>query len=120
MADGGQAVGVDGQAEQLVVMLLEHRRQLQALHVVFGERVVGRTNAELHRHVQAGRGLAAARYADQDQVGLVVIMGARAVVVVEREIHRLDALHVVGITANGVGLAYGIRRMGSQFLLERG
>ncbi|MOA09786.1 hypothetical protein D3C78_1296400 [compost metagenome] len=47
-------------------------------------------------------------------------MGARAIVVVQGEIHRLDAFHVVGVAANGVRLADGIRRMGSQFLFKRG
>lgn len=97
-----------------------HARQLQALHVVLGQRVVGGADAELHGHVQAGRGLAATRHANQNQVGLVVVVGTRAVVVVQGEVHRLDAFHVVGVTANRVRFTHGIRRMGGQFLLERG
>ena len=120
VADGGEAVRVDGQAKQLVMVLLEYRRQLQSLHVVFGQRVVGRTDAELHGHVQTRRRLAASRHAHEDQVGFVVIMGTRAIVVIEGKVDGLDALHVVGVAANRVGLTHGIRRMGSQFLLEWG
>ncbi|MNE59409.1 hypothetical protein D3C80_1545010 [compost metagenome] len=94
--------------------------QLQALHVVFGQRVVGRADTELHGHVQAGRSLAAARHADQDKIGLVVVVGARAVVVVEGKVDRLDALHIVGVAADRVGFAHRIRGMGGQFLLQRG
>lgn len=108
VTDRRQPVRVDSQAKQLVLMGAQHRRQLQALHIVFGQRVVGRTDAELHGHVQAGRGLAAARHADQDQVGLVVVVGAGAVVVVQGEVDRLDPLHVVGVMANGMGLAHGV------------
>ncbi len=102
VADGREAVGVDGQAEQLVVVLFQHRRQLQAFHVVFGQRVVRGADAELHGHVQAGWGFAAARYADQNQVGLVVIVGTCAIVVVQGKVDCLDALHVVGIAADRV------------------
>lgn len=58
VADGGEPVRVDGQAEQLVTMGTQGGGQLQTLHVLFGERVVGRADTELHRHVQARRRLA--------------------------------------------------------------
>ncbi len=47
-------------------------------------------------------------------------MGARAVVVVEGEVDRLDAFHIVGVAADRVGFAHRIRGMGSQLLLQRG
>ena len=59
------------------------------------------------------------RDADQDQVGLVVVVGAGAVVVVEGEVHRLDAIHVVGVVADGVGLADRIGRVGRKLLFQR-
>ncbi len=58
VADGGEPVRVDGQAEQLVTMGTQGGGQLQTLHVVFGEGVVGRADTELHCHVQARRRLA--------------------------------------------------------------
>ncbi|MNI92396.1 hypothetical protein D3C73_1501850 [compost metagenome] len=102
------------------MVLFQHRRQLQALHVVLGQRVIGGTDAELHGHVQAGWGFAATRHANQNQVGFVVVVGACTIVVIQGEIHRLDAFHVVGIATNRVGFAHGIRRMGDQFLLKWG
>ncbi|MNG17160.1 hypothetical protein D3C84_1011300 [compost metagenome] len=46
-------------------------------------------------------------------------MGAGAVVVVEGEVDRLDALHVVGVVGDGVGFADGIGRVRGQFLFQR-
>ncbi|MCY1301947.1 hypothetical protein D9M70_515850 [compost metagenome] len=102
-----------------MLVRLERGRQLQALHVVLGQRVVGGPNAVLHGHVQAGRGLAAARHADQDQVGLVVVVGTGAVVVVEGEVHRLDALHVVGVAGNGVRFAHRVGGVRAELLFQR-
>ena len=119
MADGGEPVRVDGQAEQFVFVGLERGGQLQALHVFFGQRIVGGADTELHGHVQAGGRLAAARYADQDQVGLVVVVGAGAVIVVEGEVDRLDALHVVAVAGDGVRLADRIGGMLAEFGLQR-
>src|SRR5690606_8211742 len=119
VADGGEPVRVDGQAEQLLLVHLEGVGQLQPFHVLFGQWVVGGADAVLHGHVQAGWRLAAARHAHQDQVGLVVVVGTGAVVVVEGEVHRLDALHVVGGVPDGVGLAHRIGRAGGQFLFQR-
>ncbi|MOA36472.1 hypothetical protein D3C78_1579970 [compost metagenome] len=47
-------------------------------------------------------------------------MGAGAVVVVQGEVHRLDTLHVIGVVANGMGLADRVRGVLAQFLLQRG
>jgi len=93
-------------------------RQLEAFHVVIGQRVVGSADAELHGHIKAGRGFAATGHANQDQVGLVVLVCAGAVIIVEGKVHRLDALHIVGVVANGVGLAHRIRGMFTQRLLQ--
>ncbi|MNF11473.1 hypothetical protein D3C80_2127000 [compost metagenome] len=65
----------------------------------------------MQRHVEAGGRFAAARHPDQDQVGLVVVVGAGAVIVVEGEVHCLDTFHVVGVVANAVGFSDGIRRV---------
>ncbi|MGF6131676.1 hypothetical protein ABIA54_000537 [Pseudomonas sp. EB276 TE3739] len=50
---------------------------------------------------------------------IVVIVGARAVIVVEGEVHRLDALHVIGVVPDGVGLADGVGRVLGELLFER-
>src|SRR5690606_30339622 len=108
VANGGQSVRIDGQAEQFAFVLFQGRRQLQALHVFFSQRVIGGADAVLHGHIKASRRLAATRYADQNQIGLVVVMRARTVVIVQGKVHRLDALHVIGGVANGVRLAHRI------------
>ncbi|MNZ50690.1 hypothetical protein D3C78_684840 [compost metagenome] len=46
-------------------------------------------------------------------------MGAGAVVVVEGEVDRLDALHVVGVVANGVGFADRVGGVRGKFLFQR-
>ncbi|MCY1429917.1 hypothetical protein D9M71_458490 [compost metagenome] len=46
-------------------------------------------------------------------------MRAGAVVVVEGEVDGLDTLHVIGVGADGVGLADGVGRMLGQFLFKR-
>ncbi|OMP12984.1 V-type ATP synthase beta chain [Corchorus olitorius] len=56
----------------------------------------------------------------QDQIRLVVVVRPRPVIVIQREVHRLDPLHVVGIPADRVGFAYGIRRVGGELLFQRG
>ena len=119
VADGREAVRVNGQAEQLVLVRAQGGRQRQVFHVVFGQRIVGRADAELHGHVQARRGLAAAGDAHQDQVGLVIVVSAGAVIVVEGEVYRLDTLHIIGVVPNGMGLSYGIGGVFTQLLLER-
>ena len=120
MPNGGQAVRINRQPKQLVLMLFQRRRQLQPLHVILSQRIVRRPNPELHGHVQTGRRLPAAGHADEDQVRLVVVVRPRPIIVVQRKVHRLDPFHVVGVAADRVGFAHGIRRMGGQFLLQRG
>ncbi|MOA01992.1 hypothetical protein D3C78_1214220 [compost metagenome] len=46
-------------------------------------------------------------------------MGARAVVVVEGEVHGVDALHVVGVVGDRVRLAHGVGGVRGQFLFQR-
>ena len=120
VADGGQPVRVDGQAEQFVFVLAQGGGQLQAFHVVFGQRVVGCADAELHGHVQAGWGFAATRDTHQNQVSLVVFVCTGAVIVVEGKVHRFDTLHVVGVVADGVRFADRVRRVFGQLLFQWG
>lgn len=120
MPNSRQPIRIDGQAKQLVLMILQRGRQLQPLHIILGQRIVRRPNPKLHSHVQTSRRFPAARYPHQDQVRLVVVVRPRAVVVVQREVHRLDPFHVVGVPADRVGFAYGIRRVGRQLLFQRG
>ena len=70
-ADFVQPFGRDGEAEELVLELVEHFRQAHALEVLGYQRIVGSLDAVLDRKVEAGRGLAAAGDANQDHVGLV-------------------------------------------------
>lgn len=118
VADGGEAVRVDGQAEQFVRMGAQSGRQGQVLHVVFGQRVIGRADTELHGHIQTGGRFAAARHAHQNQIGLVVVVGAGAIIVVEGKVHRLDTLHIVGVMPNGMGLSDRIGGMFAQLLFQ--
>lgn len=60
VADSGEAIRIDGQAEQLFAVFFQLIRKLQALHVVFGQRIVGGANTVLHGHIQAGGRFAAA------------------------------------------------------------
>ncbi|MCY1178755.1 hypothetical protein D9M73_191220 [compost metagenome] len=47
-------------------------------------------------------------------------MSTGAIIVVQGKVDRLDALHVVGVAADGVGFNHRIGRMRGQFLLQRG
>ena len=46
-------------------------------------------------------------------------MRARAIIVVEGEMHRIDAIHVDVVLPDGVGLADAVGRVGVQFLFQR-
>lgn len=50
-ADGAETVGVDGEAEEFVLVLHQGLGQAQVVEVVFGERVVGGEQAELQGQV---------------------------------------------------------------------
>ncbi len=119
IADLGQTLRIDRQAEDLRLEIVQRRRQLAAFEIVRNQRVIGRLQPILHRQVQAGRRLAAARHAHQDHVGLGQILVRLAVVVGQREIDRLDAVLVrLGIRI----LVKASDRMGRfqpQFLFER-
>lgn len=120
MPNRGQAVGINRQPKQLVLMLFQRRRQLQPLHIILSEGIVRRPNPKLHSHVQTSRRLPTPRNPHQDQVGLVVVVSPSAVVVIQRKVHRFNPLHVVRVTTDGVRFPHGIRRMRRQLLLQRG
>src|SRR5690606_41698157 len=101
-----QPVGVDGQTEQLVLVVFESGGQLPTLHVVISQRVVGRADPVLQCHVKAGRGFPAARDTDQNDVRLLVVVGPGTVVVVHGEVHGIDAVLIVAVVLYGVGFAH--------------
>lgn len=120
MPNSRQPVRIDSQTKQLVLMILQRRRQLQPLHIILGQRIVRRPNPKLHSHVQTSRRLPTPRNPHQDQIRLVVVMRPRPVIVIQRKVHRLDPLHVVGVAADRVRFPHGIRRVGRELLLQRG
>ena len=75
--------------------------------IFVGERVIRREHTVLHRHVQAARRFAAARYADQDDLRLIVVIDARAVVVFHRVIDRGDTLLIAQFGVAAVAAADG-------------
>ena len=83
------------------------------------ERIVRGADAELHRHVKAGRRLARARDAHQDDVGIGQVARGDAVVVAERVVHGVDAMVVVDEVAHAVAAADRVRGAHAQLLLER-
>lgn len=83
-------------------MLLQCSRQSTAIEVFGDQRKIGRLDSELHGQVERGRRLAAARYGDQDDIGLFQIEVGDAVVVGQRVVDRLDALLVIGTVGRAV------------------
>src|SRR5882672_3570273 len=112
-----QALGRDRQAEQLVAVGLEGLGQGHAVEVLRDQRAVRRADAELQREVQAGRGLAAARHADEDHVRLVEVPRRRTVVVRQREVDRLDAVGVALRVVRAVRAPDGVGRLRAELRL---
>src|SRR6185312_15222784 len=73
VADLAQPLRTDGEAVELRASGREPRRQLPALEVLVRQRIVRREDAVLQRHVEAGRGLAGARYPHQHHIRARVI-----------------------------------------------
>jgi len=94
-------------------------RQLHAREILRDQGIVRRLEAELQREVQAGRGLAAARNAHQDDVGLIEVAVRRAVVVRHGKIDGLDALRVFPLVERAVRAADGVAGPDAQARLER-
>ena len=90
-----QALGLDGQAEQLGAMFFQRAGQAAAVEIFRDQREIGGLEAELHGQIERGRRLAAARDGDQDHVGLGEIAVGDAVIVGQRVVDRLDAIFVV-------------------------
>ena len=102
-ADMVQTGGVDGETEDFGFEGFNHARQVGAVQIVGGKRVVGGADAVLQGEVEAGGGFAAAGYAHEDHVGIGEIFGGHAVVVVEGEVYGFHA----GVVALGVLDAVG-------------
>ena len=117
-ADGAEAVGVDGEAEQFLFVLDQWLGESQVIEVVFGKRVVGGEQAELQCQVQAGRGFAGAGDTDKDHVRLIVVAGAGAVVVVQGKMHGIDTDAVGLRIADGVALVDLVAGAHAQFVFQ--
>ena len=120
IADFRKALRLYGQAEQLALVGRERGGQRVALEVFGDQRVVGATQAECEREVERGRGLAAARHADQDDIGFGEVLVGLPVVVRQAEIDGLDAVGVFLLVLRGtVRAADGVCGLQAQFLFER-
>src|SRR5699024_6631288 len=103
VADFAQAHRVNRQAKKLASKGRQGGGQAVAIKVFGNQRIVGCPDGVLHGQVQAGGRLAAARHANQDDVGLFKPMDKLAVVVRQRKVDGLDAPLVVFDLACGVG-----------------
>lgn len=115
VAYGSQTLRVYDQAEELLLVFFEGIGQAQVVEVIFGQGIVAHMYTELQGHIKGGRGFAGAGDAGEDDVGLVVMAGAGAVVVIQSEVHGLDTDVVGFVIDDGVGLAHGIDRAGAEF-----
>ena len=114
-----QSLGAYGEAVEARAQRLQVRRELLGVKVVGDERVVRRAYPVLHGKVEAGGGLPAARYADQDHIGLREIVGRQPVVVGERVVHRLDAVVVVDEVVDAVAAPDGVGGAHVELALQR-
>jgi hypothetical protein len=108
-ANLGQSLRRQRQAAQLGAVGLEDLGR-PGCSKFSGVRVVGDAQAVLHGHVQRSGRLAAARHADQDQIGPLVFLQSQAIVRRQGEIHRVDAgavgvrvFHAMETAAQGFG-----------------
>src|SRR5690606_24191 len=58
LAHLGEALRIDGEAVQALPVRRDALRELEFVEIVLGERIIGRLDAVMQRHVQAGRRLA--------------------------------------------------------------
>src|SRR5690606_10509017 len=119
VANRAEAIGIDGEPVQFCAVPGQRLGDLPALEVFIGQRVVGGVDAVLHRHIQAARGFAAARNADQDDLGLAVVIDLGAIVVLHRVVHGVDTLLVEQLGAATVAASHSQRRIGAERLFQR-
>ena len=102
-------------AKEVFASLFNDRAIAYRVHQGFDHKLVA-LSAGVQRMVRSETGTAGVMFTLDTESGfrdVVFITGAYGL----GEIHRLDAFHVVGIAADRVRFAHGIRRMGGQFLL---
>jgi hypothetical protein len=73
----------------------------------------------LEGEIETGRRLPGARHPDEDEIRTAVVLDADAVVVREREVHRLDAPRVRRVVGEAVSTAARMRRRALELPLER-
>src|SRR5690606_31816092 len=78
--------------------------ELQALHIIVRQGVVGRADTVLQCHIEAGRRFAAPGYPHQNDVRFLVMVGPCPVIVIHGEVHGIDAVLIVAVVLDGVGL----------------
>lgn len=114
-----QARGADGEAVEFAAQPGERLRQAVAGKVFGYKWIIGGAHPELHRQVQAGGRLAAARYTDQDHVGFAQVARGHTVVVRQRIVDRLHALIVIDDVVQIVRAPDLVRGARAQFVLQR-
>ena len=118
-ADFRQALGADGQAEDLLLEGHQRRWQLAAVKVFRNQRVVGRLEPMLHRQVQRGGRLAAAADPHQNHVGRVQVLVALAIVVRQAVVDGLDAVVVFLAFADVREAPDTVVRLHAQLVFQR-
>src|SRR5690606_16101453 len=96
----------------------QRSRNAAVIEILFGKRIVGSKDSMLHRHVETSRRFAAPRYAYQDDLGLTVAIDARAIVILQRIVHRADALLVLQFAGAAVAATDSKARLGAKRPLE--
>lgn len=100
-------------------MLLQRLGQAKIVEIIFCEWVVGGKKAELQGQVKAGGRFSGAGYADHDDIGLVIMAGACAIIVIQRKVDGVDANPVGLGVANGVTLVDLVAGAHAQFCFQR-
>lgn len=117
-ANGAEAVGVDGEAEELLFVLDQRLRQPKVVEIVFSEGVIGGEEAKLQCQVETGRGFAGAGNTNENHVRLIIVAGAGAVVVVQGKMHGIDTDAVGLRIADGVALVDLVAGAHAQFVFQ--
>ena len=72
LANGVQALGIDMQAHHTLALVAQEGRQLLAVKIFAGQREIGGAHKKVHGQIQANRRFGTARYANHDDVGIII------------------------------------------------
>src|SRR5450759_2745485 len=118
-ADLVQPLRIDRQSIEAFFQTLDLRGQLHAAEVLRNERVIRRADAELYCKVQAGWRLAAARYANQNNIRLGEVGCRQAIIMRQRIVQRIDTVMIIAEIAGAVRTPGRMRRRHAEFLFHR-